>query len=181
MHICSGLLYRGNKMNGFIKLHRQIVEWGWYKDPNTKALFLHLLLTANFRPREYMGHKLQPGQTVVGRKALAETLGITENQVRTAMDHLRQTGEITTKATNRFTIVTIEKWESYQLKDDEITNKPPADNQQTTNRPPHLKNEKNDKNEKKEVGAGECVPEPVVNAIPMPDDIRQKMRKLKYD
>ena len=114
-------------MNGFIKIHRQIVEWGWYKDPNTKALFLHLLLVATFKDAEYMGHKLKPGDAVVGRKALAKTLGMTENQVRTAMDHLRQTGEITTKSTNRFTIVTIANWELYQLEDGQTTNRPPTD------------------------------------------------------
>lgn len=29
---------------GFISIDRKIVNWEWYKDSSTKALFLHLLL-----------------------------------------------------------------------------------------------------------------------------------------
>ena len=49
-----------NKLNGFIKVHRRMIEWGWYSDPNTKALFLHLLLTATYKDAEYRGYKLKP-------------------------------------------------------------------------------------------------------------------------
>ena len=112
-----------NKLNGFVKIHRQMVEWGWYDDPNTKALFLHLLLTATYKDAEYRGYKLKPGDVVVGRKSLAKALGMSEQQVRTAMAHLEQTGEITRKSTNRFTVVSIANWASYQLEDDERANK----------------------------------------------------------
>ena len=104
--------------NGYIKLHRKLLDWGWYKDPNTKAVFLHLLLTANFTESEYMGVKIYPGQTVIGRKALAKTLGMSEKNVRTALNHLKETNEITIKATNKYSIVTIVGWELYQLGDE---------------------------------------------------------------
>ena len=125
-----------SEMSGFIKIHRKITEWGWYKDPITKAVFLHLLLTANYREREYMGRKILPGQTVVGRKELAMQLGISEQSVRTALNHLKSTNEITIKSTNRFSIVTVVNWEKYQLRDDELTSKSTSqltNNQPTTN------------------------------------------------
>ena len=112
-----------NKLNGFVKIHRQMVEWGWYDDPNTKALFLHLLLTATYKDAEYRGYKLKPGDVVVGFNALSKQLGMSVKQVRTAMAHLESTGEITRKATNKFSIVTIANWASYQLEDDERANK----------------------------------------------------------
>ena len=112
-----------NKLNGFVKIHRQMVEWGWYDDPNTKALFLHLLLTATYKDAEYRGYKLKPGDVVVGFNALSKQLGMSVKQVRTAMAHLEQTGEITRKATNKFSVVTIANWELYQLEDDERANK----------------------------------------------------------
>lgn len=108
--------------NGYIKLHRKLLDWGWYKDPNTKAVFLHLLLTANFTESEYMGVKIYPGQTVIGRKALAETLGMSERNVRTALEHLKETKEITITSTNKFSIVTVVGWELYQL-GDEVTSR----------------------------------------------------------
>lgn len=61
---------------------------------------------------------LEAGQAVFGRKALAEKLGLTERQVRTALSHLEKTGEVTIKTTNKFSIATIEKWGIYQAKDD---------------------------------------------------------------
>ena len=141
-------------MNGYIKIHRKMREWGWYSEPNTKAVFLHFLLTANFKDTEWKGTTIKAGQTVFGRKELAKTLGMTVQQVRTAVQHLKITNEITTYSTNRFTVVTVVNWEKYQLCDDEITNKStskltnkqPTSNQQTTNKQPHLKNDKNDKN-----------------------------------
>ena len=133
-------------LNGFIKIHRQMLEWGWYKDANTKALFLHLLLVASFKDAEYMGYKIKPGQAVVGYKALSEQLGLSVQQLRTAMKHLEQTGEISKKVTSKFTIVTIENWASYQLEDVEATSNQQATNKQLTSNQQHLKNVKNVKN-----------------------------------
>ena len=31
---------------GFIKLYRKMLEWGWYDDGPTKDVFIHLLLIA---------------------------------------------------------------------------------------------------------------------------------------
>lgn len=119
--------------NGYIKLFRKMVEWEWYGDPNTKAVFLHLLLTANYRETNYRGVTLLPGQTIIGRKALAEALGMSEQNVRTSLNHLKSTNEITIKVTNKFSVVTLVNWESYQLGDDELTNK--STNNLTINQP----------------------------------------------
>ncbi len=123
-------------MNGYIKIHRKLTEWGWYDDPFTKAVFLHLLLTANWKESTYHGVKLNPGDTVIGRKKLAEELGMSEQNVRTALKKLEQTGEITKKSTNRFTVVTIENWALYQFDDKTLTNNQPTTNQQLTNNQP---------------------------------------------
>ena len=109
--------------NGYIKLHRKLLDWGWYKDPNTKAVFLHLLLTANFTESEYMGVKIYPGQTVIGCKALAKALGMSEQNIRTALTHLKSTNEITIKVTNKFSVVTIVGWEKYQVDESKVTSK----------------------------------------------------------
>lgn len=143
-------------LNGFIKIHRQIMEWGWYGDPNTKAVFLHLLLTANFKPGEYKGVPLKPGDAVFGRKSLAKQLGISEQNVRTAINRLKSTNEITIKSTGKFSVATIANWALYQPDDSKPTNEPtntstsdqPATNQQLTSNQPHLKKDKKDKKEK---------------------------------
>ena len=142
-------------LNGFVKLHRKMVEWGWYSDCVVKDVFIHILMVATFRPTTYLGHELKPGQAVIGRKKMAGELGFSEQQIRTALKKLESTGEITLKSTNRFTIATVENWSFYQCCDDDdnqqITNKQPTSNQQATNKQPHLKNVKNVKNVKKSV------------------------------
>ena len=116
-------------MNGFIKIDRGMVDWGWYDDSNTKDVFLHLILTANWKETQYHGRTIKAGQTVFGIQALAERLGMSVRNVRTALEHLKRTGEITVEATNKFSIATLENWAKYQLQEEEVTN-----NRQTTDK-----------------------------------------------
>ncbi len=147
-------------LNGFVKIHRKLLQWGWYQDNVVKGVFLHLLLTAAFRDSQWMGRTIKRGQVVVGVQKMADELGFTRQQVRTAIKKLKSTNEITTETTNKYTIVTVVNWEEYQLIDEiptnKITNTPtneqPTNNQQITNKQPHRKNVKNVKNVKKCVG-----------------------------
>lgn len=139
----------------WIKLNRKILKWEWYSDNSTRSVFLHALLKANYEPSRYKGHELAIGDVVFGRKKWAEELGLSERQVRTAITHLKETGEISTiKVTNKFTILRIENWEFYQSKEDEatnnMTNERPTSDQQPTNNRPRTKKEKKEKNEKKD-------------------------------
>lgn len=127
---------------GYIKLHRKFTKWGWYSDPNTKAVFLHLLLTASWEECEYRGYKIKPGQVVTGRKLLKKELKLSEQEIRTALEHLKSTNEITIKSTNKFSIITIENWGKYQLGESGPTSKSTSNltnNQPTTN---HIKESK---------------------------------------
>ena len=139
----------------WIKLNRKILKWEWYSDNSTRSVFLHALLKANYEPSRYKGHELAIGDVVFGRKKWAEELGLSERQVRTAITHLKETGEISTiKVTNKFTILHVENWEFYQSKEDEatnnMTNERPTTDQQPTNNRPRTKKEKKEKNEKKD-------------------------------
>ena len=120
-------------MNGYIILDRKMLDWGWYDDSNTKDVFLHLLLTANWQETEYHGKKIGIGQTVFGRKALAEKLGMSERNVRTALEHLENTGEIRIESTNKYSVATVVNWAKYQFVPDGATNnRPTTDHQPTT-------------------------------------------------
>lgn len=123
-------------MNGHIKLHRKIMKWGWYSHPPTLCLFIHLLLKANWQEEEWRGISLKRGQLVTGRKSLAEQTGLTERQIRTALKNLKNTGEVTIKVSNKFSILTIVKYEDYQadnsMATSKVSGKRPASDQQTT-------------------------------------------------
>ena len=128
--------------SGWVKLHRKFTEWGWYSDENTKSVFLHLLLTANFEPSEFHGRRIEKGQSVFGLLSLSKLLLLSIQEVRTAIDHLKATGEITVQTTNKFSIATIVKYSDYQAIDDDSNkqdntpdNKPSTNHQQTINKP----------------------------------------------
>lgn len=127
-------------MQGWIKLHRQFTEWEWYRKGDVARLFIHLLLTANHEDKKWQGITVRRGQIVVGRKELALETGLTEQTIRTCILKLKSTNEITTKSTNKYTIVTIVKYEQYQHDErkstskttSESTNEQPTTNQQLT-------------------------------------------------
>ena len=45
-------------MEGWIKVHRKLVDWEWYNDINVKVVFLHLLLTANHKEKQWKGQTI---------------------------------------------------------------------------------------------------------------------------
>ena len=135
-------------MQGWVKIHRTIQSWEWYNDSKMVHLFLHLLLSANHKDGSWRGIDVKRGQLIFGRKTASERTGISEQSIRTCLERLKSTNEITIKSTNKYSILTICKYEDYQLKEDEstskLTNKQPATNQQSTTN----KNEEKEKNEK---------------------------------
>ena len=50
--------------SGFIALFRKFREWEWYKNSNTKDVFIELLLTANFKEGKFEGHDIPKGTLV---------------------------------------------------------------------------------------------------------------------
>ena len=134
---------------GYVKLWRKMTSWGWYKDGNTMRVFLHLLLICNHKKRTYMGQTVDRGQCVTGRKALADALGLSERNVRTALLHLKNTQELTIKNYSKFSIATVLKYDFYQLGDQQVTSKRPASDQQVTTSK-ECKNVKNVKNVRRE-------------------------------
>ena len=126
-----------NSTKGWIKLHRKLLDWEWYDDINTRLVFMHLLLTVNYEPSKYMGKTIEVGQRLFGRAKLASEIGVSEQQLRTALNRLKSTNEITIISTKQGSLVTIENWGSYQEKDsqdNQPTNQPT--NQQLTNDQP---------------------------------------------
>ena len=126
--------------DGWIRLFRKIQDWEWYTDSHMVHLFIHLLLNANTHDRSWRGQTICRGQLVTGRLKLSEATGISERTIRTCLQRLIDTKEITIKTTNKFSVVTICNYETYNpLQDDErptndqqTTNKRPTNDQQTT-------------------------------------------------
>lgn len=98
----------------WIKLHSKFLNWGWYKNKNTKILFIHCLLKANWQDRYFEGLLIQRGSFVTSYKTLSEELDMTIQEIRTAIKHLISTGELTQKQHTKFSIISIKNYELYQ-------------------------------------------------------------------
>ena len=174
--------------NGWIKLHRKIVDWEWFTSPSTLQLFIYLLLRANKEDKKWRGILIKRGQLVTSVATISEETKLSTQQVRTSLNRLKSTNEITSKTTNKFTLVTVCKYESYQLYEEvEQQTKQQAlqqtNNKQITNKQQQLKNNKNIRNNKKEsiltnVRIDEKATDAPVVATTTTDDM--ELRKEKF-
>lgn len=103
-------------MNGYITLEKKITEWEWYKDTNTKSVFLHLLLKANWKDTKWRGIDIKRGQVVTSIATLSGELNISEKAVRTALEHLSKTGEIGKQTTSKYSVISVLNYDKYQDK-----------------------------------------------------------------
>lgn len=105
------------KETGWIKLHRSLLNWEWYNNKNTKELFIHLLLKVNYENKKWQGVDIPRGSYITSINHLAQELNLTPRKIRTALDNLKTTKEVSIKTTKKYTRVSIENWGKYQGND----------------------------------------------------------------
>lgn len=122
---------------GWLKLFYQFRDWEWYGDPNMVALFIHLLLRANFKPVRRKGEIYGRGVVITSREELSRETGISERTIRTCLTRLKTTDEITIKATKQGSVITLTNYDKYQSPNAESdqVNDQPSDQQATNKRP----------------------------------------------
>ena len=99
----------------FITIDRKILEWEWYEDLKTFKLFIHCLLKANWRDKEWKGFKVKRSTFITSIQTLSNETGLSVKEVRTALKKLQNTKEIKVeKRANLFSLVTICKYDDYQ-------------------------------------------------------------------
>lgn len=120
-------------MNGWIKIHRRLLEWEWYDDDNMFRLWIHLLLKASPTDREWHNIELKRGQYVTSLSELSEETGLSKRNLRTCIERLKNDTQIDTQTTHQYTIITICNYDKYQVTEDveRHTNDTQADTQAT--------------------------------------------------
>lgn len=108
--------------SGYIKISRSMIDWEWYTDINTKVLFFHMLLKANWKDKKFRGTTVPRGSFISSIRKLSEETGLTEREVRTGISHLKTTGEVTHKACSKYSVFTINNYDIYQIADTHIDN-----------------------------------------------------------
>lgn len=119
----------------WIKLHTKFLEWEWADKANMVSLFVHLLLMANYKDKEWHGITIHRGQLVTSYDKLSASTGLSIRSLRTCLAKLEETGEIVRKATKQFTTITICKYDSYQ-DFNQTSDKQPTNERQTSDKQP---------------------------------------------
>lgn len=130
---------------GWIKLYRKATDSSVFQNMSSWYVWTWCLMKANHRDKTFKFNgrdiTVKRGSFVTGReKACAEMPEISAQRYRTAINYLKSTNRITTISTNKYTIITICKYDEYQgeelqvnqQKNAQITNHQPTTNQRLT-------------------------------------------------
>lgn len=134
-----------------------MLDWEWFTQPKTLSVFIYLLLSARHDEGEWRGITLSAGECVISRDKIASATGLSEQEVRTSLNRLKSTSEITIKSTNKYSVVTITNYASYQDAEDLINQQTNQQhNQQITNKQPaNQEKEKKNQEKNKEINKNE--------------------------
>jgi hypothetical protein len=99
---------------GFIKLDRKLLEWRWITQPNTLAVWIWLLLNANWEDKDFLNITIKRGSLATSYAKIGDAVGITPRQSRTALEHLKETKEVSITRHSKFLEITINNYDRYQ-------------------------------------------------------------------
>ena len=145
----------------FIKIDRNMKRWRWFKNTKTLIVFLWLLLEANVVDHEFEHEIIHRGEVATSLKTIGNSTGLTIQEVRTAILHLKSTGEITSRQRHKYQVISITNYCDYQDVQHGKQHKPQHSfNRQSTGNQQQYKNDKNGKNGKNKKGDRSAPPNP---------------------
>lgn len=105
-------------MLGWVKLHRKILDNGIFTgDSDLLKVFVWCLLKASHKQHQIGMNTIEPGQFLTGRISASQELNIKPTTVRNKLNQLQQKKYVKLMTTNKFSIVTIVNWNTYQVED----------------------------------------------------------------
>ena len=108
---------------GFIVIHRKILEWKYAQFPAAVTIWVHLLAMANWKPGYFLGEEIPRGSLATSVGALAKRTGLSESTIRRWLKKFENEGQIVRRVTNRCTIIKINNYAAFQdLPDDGVNN-----------------------------------------------------------
>lgn len=105
-------------MNGFISLHRKLLENPIFYKPALLQLFIYCLLKANHKANEFIFNnemvKIQRGSFITGRKILSSDLRCKEATLYRRLQILKDFDYISIKTTNKYSVISVVNYNKYQ-------------------------------------------------------------------
>jgi len=132
-------------MQGWIKLHRKILDHWCASEPEALAVWCRLMLEANHKTNKKMFNgkliEIKRGQLIFGLNAFSAKSGVSVSKIRRYLKLFETERMIDKQITSKFSIITITCFDDYQGDDKQNTSKTQANDKQTTT-PKECKNDK---------------------------------------
>ena len=93
--------------NQFLIISKDIMKL----KPETRTLFFNCLFLANWKDAVWNGIEISRGSFVTSYSKLSKITGLPVNKLRHRLNSLKTTGEITSKATNKYSLITVVRYD----------------------------------------------------------------------
>lgn len=136
-------------MQGWIKLHRKILDHWCASEPEALAVWCRLMLEANHKTNKKMFNgkliEIKRGQLIFGLNAFSAKSGVSVAKIRRYLKLFETEKMISKQITSKFSVITITCFDDYQGDDKQNASKQQAGDKQKTT-PKECKNEENENN-----------------------------------
>lgn len=125
-------------MEGWVRIHRKIIDVPWFNKSEYVHLWLYLLLKANHKDQEvFIGNEkvlVKRGQLLTSRHKLSEVVHIQENKIYRILKCFENEHQIEQHKTRKYTVISILNYDTYQKSEQgteqQMNNKCTTDEQQ---------------------------------------------------
>jgi len=175
--------------DGWVRIYRKILDSGVMQDEYLFQLWIYILLSVNHRQTKiiFNGKEivLKPGSGIFGLNSIVTELKNLKNpktpkfkKFKTIyyrrLKILEKLGKVKLQTTNKFTIITVVKWNQYQPSETQVKLKRnSSETQVKTN-----KNDKNDNNDNKRKYKKKKTPTPDI--FPVTDQMKDYAKKQNF-
>lgn len=122
--------------NGWVCVHRKILENPMMNKSSYLALWIVLLLKANHKEKKMIWNgktiTIQKGQFITSRDVLSKHTGVHRSSIERILKYLENEQQIKQETTTKFRLITILNWEKYQDVDNKMSNKRATNEQQAS-------------------------------------------------
>ena len=135
-------------MDGWIIIHRKLIDASWFNKSEYVHLWLYLLLKANHKDKEiFVGNEkvlVKRGELLTSRHKLSEVVHIQENKIYRILKCFENEHQIEQRKTKKYTVISIVNYDMYQKNEQDSEQQ--MNNKRTTNEQP-MNTNNNDNND----------------------------------
>jgi len=119
---------------GWISIHRKIIDSPIYSDSQAVHLWVHLLLSANHKDNTFIQNgkavTVKRGQLLTGRQRLSEATKLSESKVQRLLELFVELKMIEQQTNSKNRYISITNYDSYQSTEQQVNSKRTTDEQQ---------------------------------------------------